>query len=444
MLTALSRRSLSVRSSGVPRPKGPRVRRAAVALLASTSLLLAAGCSGDEPAAPSDPNAPITLKISTFGNSDALKKLADKYHQEHPNITVELATTANVEDARTNLLTKLAAGTGLADLEMLEISWTGELKQYSSKFVPVEGDQGGDYVKVQSDPVTDADGKLFAYGLGTGPEAICYRADLLQKAGLPTDPESVAKLVGGTWADYFAAGEKYLAGGGQGAWYDASYSAYNAQIEQLAFPYESADGTIVADNPEVEKIFRDTLAVAPRLSAKLAPFSEDWNAGIGSGKFATMTCPSWMLTVIEGNAKKLTDWRVANAFPGGGGNVGGSYMSVPTQSKYPEQAKALAAWITAPEQQIAAFKDGSAFPSRTQALESPSLQEVVNPYFGDAKVGAIYADRSKAITTVIYKGPHYLAIDTAAINAMTRVESGQQTVDEGWTQFVTEAKAAGQ
>lgn len=431
-------------SNGQSTTRKSRLRRTALALLASSSLVLAAGCSSGEPAPPADPNAPITLKVSTFGNSDALKKQADEYHQANPNITVEVATTANAEDARTNLLTKLAGGSGLADLEQLEVSWMGELKQYSSKFVPVAGDEYGDWLKVQTDPAIGADGKLFGYGLGTGPEAICYRADLLKKAGMPSDPESVATMVGGSWADYFAAGQKYVAAGGQGAWYESSYLTFNAQIEQLAFPYESADGGIVADSPEVEKVFRDTLAAAPQLSAKLAPFSEDWNAGMASGKFATMTCPSWMLAVIEGNAKKVTDWRVANAFPGGGGNLGGSYLSVPTQSKYPEQAKALASWLTAPEQQVAAFKAGSAFPSRTQALDLPDLQAVTNPYFGDAKVGTIFADRSKAITTFMYKGPHYLAIDTAAFNAMTRAETGQQSVDEAWAQFVKEAKAAGQ
>ena len=32
-----------------------------------------------------------------------------------------------------------------------------------------------------------SDGKLIGYGTDIGPEAICYRADLFKKAGLPTD-----------------------------------------------------------------------------------------------------------------------------------------------------------------------------------------------------------------------------------------------------------------
>ena len=422
------------------------VGRWAAVALATAALVLTAGCSGgsDEPAAPADPNAPVTVKVSTFGNADALKKQVEAYEKANPNVTVEVSTAANAEDARTNMLTKLAAGSGLADVEQLEISWMGDLKQYASKFVPVEGDQYGDWVPVQAEPAKTPDGKLFAYGQGTGPQAICYRADMLKEAGMASDPEAVATMVGGSWADYFAAGDKYAAAGGPGKWYDSAYQIYNAQIEQLPFPYENAENQIVADNPEVEKIFRDTLAADSRLSAKLSPFSEDWNAGFGSGKFATVACPSWMLTIISGNAKKVTDWNIANAFPGGGGNVGGSYLAVPTQSKNPAAAQALASWLTAPEQQIGAFKEGAAFPSRTQALESPDLLAVDNSYFNKAKIGTIFADRSKAITNVIYKGPKYLAVDTAAFNAITRVETGKQSVDEAWAQFVQEAKAAGQ
>ena len=423
----------------LPRSRPGRVLIAAVAVTALTL----AGCSGGEPApTTSDPNAPVTLKLALFGDSAAVKPLIDEYKRQRPNVTVELNTVANAEDARTNLLTKLAAGNGLADVEQLEISWVGQLQRYSSKFVPVAQDEYGPFVNIQTEPVKTEDGGTYAYGFGTGPTAMCYRAELLEKAGMASDPQAVAGMMGGTWAEYFEAGKKYAAAGGTGKWFDSSYLIYNAQVEQLPFPYEQADGTVAVNNPELEKIFKDTLALAPTLSAKLGVFSEDWNSGMATGKYATLACPSWLLTTIQGNAKDVADWRIADAFPGGGGNLGGSFLAVPTQSKNPEQAAALASWLSAPEQQIAAFKEGSAFPSRVQALDSPDLAGVTNPYFGDAKVGTIFANRSKAITTVPYKGPNYIAIDTAAFNAVTRVESGQQSVDEAWQQFVTEAEAA--
>lgn len=413
-------------------------RTRASAATALAALLVLASCSGgsngDDDSGES--GGPVTLQLSTFGNADVLAEQARAFEAQNENVTVEVNRQATEADARTNMFTKLAAGSGLADVEMIEIGWTAELRQYADQFDPVVSDDLGGWVPFQEEPATTPDGELFAYGLGTGPTAICYRSDLLDQAGMPSDPESVAGMVS-TWDDYFAAGQEYAANGGEG-WFDSAYMVFDSQIEQKAFPYETEDGEIVADGPEVEQVFRDTLALAPDLSAGLAPFSEDWSAGMGSGMFATMVCPSWMLTIIEGNSKGVDTWNVANGFPGGGGNLGGSFFVVPEQSEHPEEAAALASFLTAPEQQIAGFASGGGFPSRVEALDSPELLEVTNKFFNDAPVGQIFADRSKAIDTTIYKGPNFIAIDTAAFEAITRVESGQQSVDEAWEQFASE------
>ena len=71
-----------------------------------------------------------------------------------------------------------------------------------------------------------------------------------------------------------------------------------------------------------------------------------------------------MLGVIEGNAAGVTGWDVANVFPGGG-NWGRSYLTVPTQGEHQAEAKKLAGWLTAPEQQIKAFLTAKGtFPAR--------------------------------------------------------------------------------
>jgi DNA-binding Lrp family transcriptional regulator len=79
-----------------------------------------------------------------------------------------------------------------------------------------------------------------------------------------------------------------------------------------------------------------------------------------------MLAPGWMLGVIEGNSAGVTGWDIADVFPGGAGNWGGSFLTVPAQSKHAEEAKKLAAWLTAPEQQIAAYKSKGTFPSQAE------------------------------------------------------------------------------
>ena len=55
-------------------------------------------------------------------------------------------------------------------------------------------------------------GKIIGAGNDIGPTAVCYRSDLFQKAGLPTDRTEVAKMLGGdsaTWDQYFKVGREY-------------------------------------------------------------------------------------------------------------------------------------------------------------------------------------------------------------------------------------------
>lgn len=52
---------------------------------------------------------------------------------------------------------------------------------------------------------TTEDGQLIGYGTDAGPQGVCYRADLFEKAGLPSDRESVAEMLDGSWQDYFDA-----------------------------------------------------------------------------------------------------------------------------------------------------------------------------------------------------------------------------------------------
>ena len=93
--------------------------------------------------------------------------------------------------------------------------------------------------------------------------------------------------------------------------------------------------------------------------------------------FATMLCPGWMLGVIEGNAAGVEGWDIANVFPGGGGNWGGSFLTVPAMGENQAEAKKLANWLTAPEQQIKAFVAKGTFPSQEAALTDPVLLEPV-------------------------------------------------------------------
>jgi cellobiose transport system substrate-binding protein len=392
----------------------------------------------------------ITLTVATF-NEFGYETLLAEYTKLHPNITVVQKKAATSNEARDNMNTRLAAGSGLSDVEAIEVDWLPELMQYPKKFVDLKDKSvDGRWLGWKVAQATTKDGALLGYGTDIGPEGVCYRSDLFKKAGLPTDRAAVATLLGGanaTWDGYFAAGKTFAAAKTGTPWMDSAGATYQGMINQVKNAYEKDDGTIVAaTNPEVRKIYDTVLSASTTdgLSAHLAQWGPDWTASFQKNGFATMLCPGWMLGVIEGNAKGVTGWDIADVFPGGGGNWGGSFLTVPAQGKHPADAKALASWLTAPEQQIKAFVAKGTFPSQQQALTSKDLLSVTKPFYNNAPTGQILVNRANAVTVAPFKGKNYFAINDAMQQALTRVDVDKtDNPASSWAKFLTEVKNLG-
>jgi cellobiose transport system substrate-binding protein len=112
---------------------------------------------------------------------------------------------------------------------------------------------------------------------------------------------------------------------------------------------------------------------------------------------------------------------------------------VPKQSKNAKKAAELAAWLTAPEQQIKAFQAKGPFPSQIKALSDPALLESTNEYFG-IKAGALFAAQAKKVAAAQYKGPTDGQIqDTVISPALLSVEQGK-SADEAWKTALAEAQ----
>lgn len=400
------------------------------------------GTSGDD-------GGPITLTVATF-NEFGYEELIKEYTTLNPDITVVQKKAATSNEARDNLNTRLAAGSGLSDIEAVEVDWLPELMQFPDRFVDLTDSAVADRWLPWKAAQATVDGKLIGYGTDIGPEAICYRGDLLEAAGLPSDREAVAELLGGanaTWEKYFEVGRTFKAKSPKAAWFDSAGATFLGEIGQVAQPYEAEDGTItVLENPEIRAIYDATLkaAVDDDLSAHVGQWSPDWQAAFQNDGFATMICPGWMLGVIEGNSKGVEGWDIADVFPGGGGNWGGSFLTVPTQSPHPEEAKALANWLTAPEQQIKAFQAKGTFPSQQAALTSDVLLGQTDDFFNDAPTGQILANRAKAVTVTPFKGPNYFAISDAMQQALSRVDVDKtDDAASSWAKFEAAVKALG-
>ena len=412
-----------------------RRKMAAAIAVSATLALVATGCSGGG----SGSDEPVTLTLATFNDFGYTEELLAEFTAE-TGIEVVHNKAATSNDARANYFQKLGKS-GLADVEAVEIDWFTEAMQYADLLAPVPADLQGRWLDWKEASATDSAGNLIAYGTDIGPQGICYRSDLFAAANLPTDRAEVAALFDGDWDNFFQIGAEYKATTGK-PFIDSANSVLQGMVNQLEIAYEETDGSIVAtENADIQAAYEAVTSKAVPIAAYAGQWSEDWTASLASGEFAVMLCPGWMLGVISGNAEETTGWDIADAFPGGGANWGGSYLTVPANGANVEAASELAAWLTSPETQMKAFANAGTFPSQVDALSSDELAAATNEYFNNAPTGEILTSRAEAITVATFKGPKYFQYHDALQNAVTRVFDGLEDADTSYNTWVTEVSA---
>ncbi|WP_457099874.1 ABC transporter substrate-binding protein [Microbacterium sp. P5_E9] len=417
-------------------------RRTAVAVAAiSASAIVLAGCAGsagDDSSADSDEQ--ITLTIDTFNNFGYTDELLQEYMDDHPNVKIVHNIAATSDDQRANFFAKLGKS-GLADIEAIDVDWFQEAMQYSDLLAEVPDDLKGRWLDWKEAAATDADGRLVGFGTDIGPQSICYRADLFEAAGLPSTPDEVATLFDGDWDNFFDVADKYKAATGK-PMIDAANAITQGVFNQIEYTYTKEDGTVIAtENPDVRAAYDLLVDRAIPNSAYATQWNDDWTASQANGEFATMLCPGWMHGIISGNAPDVTGWNIADAFPNGGGNWGGSYLTIPANGANVAAATELADWLTSPETQIKAFVNVGAFPSQPDAYESADLLDYKNAYFNDAPTGEIGINRAKAVTVAPYKDANYFKYHAALQNAITRVFDGLEDKETSWNTWVAEVNA---
>jgi cellobiose transport system substrate-binding protein len=113
---------------------------------------------------------------------------------------------------------------------------------------------------------------------------------------------------------------------------------------------------------------------------------------------------------------------------------------VPKQSKNAAQAADLVKFLTSPASEAYIFKQTGNLPSQPALLKSKAVAGFKNPFFSNAPVGQIFAASALRLKPQII-GPQQGAIQTAASNAIQRVEQGKQSPAKSWSQFLKDVKA---
>ena len=400
-----------------------------------------------EPVAkPAEPAEKIKLTINNFGVF-GYKPLYEEYQQSHPNIEI-VESVSEYNSQHSNLINHLASGAGAADIEAVDEGFMAQLKARPEQFMNLldlgAGELEKNYPPFKWQASISADGKR-QIGLGTdiGGLAMCYRVDLFAKAKLPTDPAEVSALWP-TWDKYVETGIKFKAAKTGAAFFDAATNLYNGQMFQLEKAYyePGTNQVIAGNNPGLKAAWDLTMkAIEQGLSAKLVAWQPDWVTGFTKGSFATITCPAWMNGYIKENAPTTAGkWNIASV-PGAAGNWGGSWLTIPAQTKHPKEAYELAAFLTAPTQQIKVFKTVGNFPSAIPAIHDETVAGFKNPFFNDAPTGKIYGESALNLKPQ-FQGEKHGPIRKAIEDGVTRVEQGRQKPDASFAQAIKDVARA--
>lgn len=413
-----------------------------VAGLAATALVLTACGSGGD----SGEDGVTTLTINVFGDSFSLpdnRSLYDEYEKAHKGVKI-VENRSDFGNHHQNLQARLTAGSGAADLEVIEVGQVSGFIGQSDKFVNFK-DRDVDTTQWTESTVQRAStpdgGALIGLPTDIGGLAMCYRTDLFGQAGLPTDREQVSALWS-TWEEYVDVGSQFVGKVPGVKWFDAGGHVFTGILGNEKETYYNAKGDLIVEkNKAVRDAWDLTVkAIKAKQSAALPEFTPEWNTGFQQGQFATVTCPAWMMGYIQGNAPDTKGkWDIAK-IPGGSGNWGGSYVTVPTQGKNIDAAVELAKWLTAPEQNIKLFKAIGNFPSQESTWSQPEIADYTSEFFSNAPAGKIFPASLEDAPVQVY-GPQSGVIGNTFAGALNSVEQGTDP-DEAWDSAMSDIEAA--
>ncbi|MFI0896755.1 extracellular solute-binding protein [Streptomyces sp. NPDC020983] len=439
-----------------------RTRKAAVIAVAGLAACatLITGCSSDSDSGSKNDskdgssNEKITLHVGDFGSFGYDDKngaaLYAEYHKLHPNITIVEDNVSDGQQYWDKLKLHLTQNSGLADIQAIEVGYIGLAIQpnLANKFVDFKTVQGFDanaWLPYKEKQATTGDGKIIGLGTDAGPTAICYNKAAFAQAGLPTDRDQLAAQWNGDWQKFIDLGKQFQKKAPKGMKFsDSGSGLFNAILASQSTQYSDQNGKLIYDSSDGVKTAWNlsTEAVEAGITAgyqQLDP-QNAWSAAFKTGKFATVTCPSWMVGLVQNNSGDAGKGKWDVATPPQVGNWGGSFLAVPKAGKHVKEATALAQWLTAKEQEVKVFQKFGNIPSNVAALDDPAVQNLTNPYFPGTPIGKIFAGAAKNITPAPIGPWDGNVKDIITKNGIMDMEKRGTAKDKAWSNVVSQIK----
>jgi cellobiose transport system substrate-binding protein len=372
---------------------------------------------------------------------------------ERLNPTIDLKIKKNSMDAHhQSLITAFRANT-TPDIAAIEVSYSGFFRQYPKYFTDLGSLMNeSNYLDWRWDQGVAVGGKVIGIPTDVGGLQVAYRRDLFASHGLPTERNAVGNLWP-TWQAFINTGKTYMSHLTSAektscstkkvcyGFIDNAGTMYPAILNQGTKKYYETNGTMIYEtNSNVKTAFTTTAtAMTSGISTRINQFTSDWNAGMNKGIFATVLAPAWMLDYIKQQAPGTKGkWDVAD-LPGGGGNLGGSQLTVPTAAKHAAEAKAFIRWYLSPETQLQVFKKYGLFPAASSLYSNSALTTYKDPFFNNAPIGQIYVSGVRQLRP-IFEGKNQRAIDNYFGQSLAKVAIGKMTAAAAWTDAINNIK----
>ncbi|MBT2979695.1 extracellular solute-binding protein, partial [Vibrio anguillarum] len=268
------------------------------------------------------------------------------------------------------------------------------------------------------------DGNMYGIPVDLGPGVMYYRTDVFEKAGI--DINQAIK----DWDSYIKAGEILKK---QNVQLIASAADVAQAIIFTTVPdgeglYFDSKGNSVVTSERFVHAFEVAKTIREKgLDGRILAWSNEWYEGFRNGTFATQLSGAWLLGHLKNWIAPDTagKWAVSNLPDGIYGSWGGSFLSIPTQSKHQDDAWKLIEYMTTNRDvQLKAFETIAAFPSNVTTYDDPMFNEEIE-FLGGQKARLLFANVAKNIKPVAPAKGDHVARSIILENALMEV------LDEG-------------
>jgi cellobiose transport system substrate-binding protein len=346
-------------------------------------------------------------------------------------------------DFKQKLTTTLAAGRSVPDITGIKGEDIAALLPQAKQFVDLNT-LGAD--KLQSQYLTwkwkqgsTQDGKLIGFPIDIGPTGLFYRADLFEKAGLPSKPEDVSSQLS-TWDAWFEAGVTLHKALPKSFPVATASGIFGTAIGQNTIRFIDSSNKFVGDQDHIHTAWNTALKpLQLGIDAKINDNS--WNAAVANGTVAAEVGAAWHALDISSAAPDTKGkWRVA-ANPSGPANIGGSFLAIPAKSGNPQLAFQIITWLLDADNQGRGFTDAALFPSMPDAYKLPALTGP-DAFFGGQVTIDVFGPAAEKIP-IAYEAPADAAVAVPYYNELLKVETGKDA-NQAWTDAVSQAKQIAQ